>query len=224
MNKHILYTCGLGLVSLCMASCDHYLDVMPDNRATLDTEDKIKTLLVSAYCTHEYAWANELSSDNCDDNGSTYSIRWQDDTWAWKVESETGNESLKRYWEDCYTSISACNEALNAIEQLGGEDASNTLRELKGEALMSRAYHHFMLANLFCAPWTQNASQNLGLPYMDHPETELAPKYERGNLADFYNKIEEDLLEGLARVGDSYYQVPKYHFNQKAAYAFATRF
>ncbi len=59
---------------------------------------------------------------------------------------------------------------------------------------------------------------------MEAAETELMPKYERGNLADFYKKIEADIEEGLKYIGDSHYSVPKYHFNVKAAYAFAARY
>lgn len=226
MNKYIKSALALTLATVTLTGCDDYLDTMPDNRATLDSEAKIKSMLVSAYPTKEFAWVNELSSDNVDDVGMLYPYtnRWIDDTFAWKDESEDTNESLNDYWEASYVCIASANEALAAIEELGGEDASSTLAQLKGEALLCRAYNHFALANLFCKHWTQNAAQDLGLPYMDHPETQLLPKYERGNLADFYAKIEKDIVDGVALVGDSYYDVPKYHFNQKAAYAFAARF
>ena len=226
MNKYFKYTFALALPMVVLSSCDDYLDTMPDNRATVDSELKIKSMLVSAYPTAEYASVCELSSDNCDDSGpqNPYTDRWLDDTFAWKDESESSNFSLDSYWEKSYGAIASANQALDAIEQLGGEKASVTLAELKGEALMCRAYNHFMLANLFCKNWSSNAASDLGLPYMDHSETELLPKYERGNLADFYDKIQADIEEGVELVGDSYYDVPKYHFTPKAAYAFATRF
>ncbi|MDE7154433.1 MAG: RagB/SusD family nutrient uptake outer membrane protein [Muribaculaceae bacterium] len=226
MNRYIKYALVAALPIAALTSCNDYLDTMPDNRATLDSENKIKSILVSAYIDSECAWVNELSSDNCDDYGeqNPNTNRWMDDTFAWKDESESVNESLDRYWEASYIAIAGANEALAAIENLGGPSVSPMMAELKGEALMCRAYIHFMLANLFCHPWTQDAEQYLGLPYMEHPETQLKPRYERGNLADFYNLIQKDLEEGLQLVGDSYYDVPKYHFTRKAAYAFATRF
>lgn len=49
-------------------------------------------------------------------------------------------------------------------------------------------------------------------------------KYKMENLADTYRKIERDLRLGLAWVRDDYYAQPKFHFNKKAAYAFAVRF
>lgn len=209
-----------------LTGCNDFLDKMPDNRTTLDSEEKIKSLLVSAYPYKEFAWVNELSSDNSDDVGVLYNetTRWMDDTFNWREESETMTSSLSENWESCYEAISAANEALIAIEELGGEEGSEMLAQLKGEALLCRAYSHFVLGNLFCRHWTKNASEDLGLPYMHKPETSLRPSYERGNLADFYDNIEADILAGLKLVGDSYYSVPKYHFNQKAGYAFATRF
>lgn len=209
-----------------LTACNDFLDTMPDNRTTLDSEWKIERLLVSAYPYKEFAWVNELSSDNSDDVGLLYNetTRWMDDTWNWREESEKMTSSLSENWEACYEAISAANEALIAIEALGGEKASEKLAMLKGEALLCRAYSHFVLGNLFCRHWTQDAANDLGLPYMHRPEDRLRPHYERGNLADYYANIERDLLEGISLAGDSYYQVPKYHFNQRAAWAFAARF
>ena len=209
-----------------MVACDNFLDKMPDNRTTLDTEQKIKSFLVAAYPYKDYAWVNELSSDNSDDVGVVYNYtnRWMDDTFNWRDESETMTSSLSENWESCYEAISVANEALNAITQLEKTAPSAALAEMRGEALLCRAYSHFVLANLFCKHWTKNAASDLGLPYMTQPETSLRPSYDRGNLADYYEKIEADLLGGLSLVGDSHYDIPKYHFNQKAAMAFAVRY
>lgn len=78
---------------------------------------------------------------------------------------------------------------------------------------------------MFCQAYNpQYASEDLGIPYMEKAETILDPKYTRGTLADVYSKIDADLIEGLPLITDEFYSVPKYHFNQKAAYAFAARF
>lgn len=226
MKQYILPSFALALSALALTSCDDFLDTMPDNRATLDSTEKIKNILVSAYPDSDYAYLAELSSDNMDDAGPSVSFTtyWLEDTYAWKDEIESDNESAEHFWETSYSGIANANQALLAIEEAGGADASQMLSELKGEALMCRAYNHFMLAQIFCKHWTQNAASDLGLPYMTHAETTLKPEYTRGNLADFYAEIEADLIEGLQRVGDSYYDVPKYHFNQRAAWAFATRY
>ena len=47
--------------------------------------------------------------------------------------------------------------------------------------------------------------------------------YLRGTVAEVYKAIDEDIQAALPLVNDNY-RVPKYHFNRKAAYAFAARF
>lgn len=227
MYKYIKRGCALSMLAVLFCGCDHFLDTMPDNRATLDSEEKIKSILTSAYPRNCYAMVAEMSSDNVDcyygmsnPNGN----RFLDDAYAWKDETEGNNESLERFWSASYIAVSSANEALKAIENLGGVNASPTLRACKGEALLARAYNHFMLANMFCWRYDKDADKHLGLPYMELPETTLNPKYDRGTLKDLYAKIQADIEEGLELVSDDYYQVPKYHFNVKAAWAFATRF
>lgn len=211
------------MTTAALAGCDSFLDTMPDNRTTLDTEDKIEKMITSAYVTHECCSALELMSDNTDDCGEKIVSpgRWYDDTYNWREESENDNACLKYFWEDSYSAIAAANEAIAA---LGPAPETEKGKQLRAEALLCRAYNHFMLGCIFCQNWTDRASEDLGLPYMKMPETDLNPKYERGNLADFYDNIQSDIEEALPYVSDSYYSVPKYHFNVKAAYAFAARF
>ena len=100
------------------------------------------------------------------------------------------------------------------------------LAAIKGEAHMIRAYHHYILAQIFCMPYRgpQISATLPGLPYATKPETELYPQYERGTLEEFYQNIEKDLQIGLANVTDEFYEVPKYHFNVSASNSFAARF
>ena len=103
-----------------------------------------------------------------------------------------------------------------------GIDGRNAQR---GEALMCRAYGHFALADMFCLPYNpETASTDLGVPYSMAPETQVAPHYERGTMEELYSKINADIEEALPLISDDLYSVPKYHFNRKAAYAFAARF
>lgn len=209
---------------LCCTSCQDFLDEMPDNRAELDTEDKVISLLVSAYPKNDYVLCAELSSDNADDYGESNPNggRFYEQLFNWIDVTESDNESPSRVWEGCYAAIAAANQALDAIEKLG---SSSALDAAKGEALVCRAYGHFILVNMFAQHYTkQYAVSDLGITYMEKPETELNPKYERGTVAQTYEKIEADLLAGLPLISDAIYSVPKYHFNVKAANAFAARF
>lgn len=101
----------------------------------------------------------------------------------------------------------------------------SSLAPQRGEALICRAYGHFILANTFCEAYNyETASKKLGIPYAINPETEVSPDYIRGTLEETFSKIAADIQEGLPLIDDNLYSVPKYHFNKKAANAFAARF
>lgn len=218
---NILLTAALILLS---ASCNEWLNVMPDNRAEVDSVEKVNKLLVSAYPEIHYIMVSEWSSDNVDDFGkdNPNSERILEEIYAWKEVTTTDNEDPKSVWEGCYGAITNANQALQSIKDLGNPAEMDASR---GEALLCRAYCHFVLVNIFCKGYDPaTADTDLGIPYMDAPETELNPKYERGTVADVYEKISKDLEEGLELIDDSNYAIQKYHFNEKAAYTFASRF
>ena len=140
----------------------------------------------------------------------------------WRQTTEEDQDSPHALWIDCYNSIASANQALKAIERM---DNPESLQPQKGEALLCRAYNHFLLATIFCKAYTStHAEQDLGIPYMDELETTVNPSYDRGTLATTYQRIAADIEEGLPLIDDNIYSKAKYHFNKKAAYAFAARF
>lgn len=226
-NRKLIYTAvAVGLTTLSLTSCNDFLDKMPDNRTVIDTEQKVISILTSAYPTSTYIYVAETSSDNTDSFGETnpYSNRFADQVFAWQNITEDDNESPESFYESSYSAIASANAALEAIDNLGGP-TTQTLRQARAEALLCRAYNHFMLANMFCRAYdASTADKELGIPYSEAPESKVGEHYERGTLAEVYSKIDRDLQDALPDVGDSYYTVPKYHFNKQAALAFATRF
>lgn len=217
---HIILISLLGLFA---TSCDSYLNETPDNRAEVDSQTKIRKLLVSAYADGNHSLVTELSSDNIDDTGSSNPKfnRIHKQLANWIDVTEIDNDDPKQIWEKNYNAIAHSNEALAAIERLGGE---NLLAE-KGEALITRAYSHFILVNVFCKHYNSTTSAtDLGIPYMEKSETTLNPKYERGNVKDVYKKINADIEAALPLISDDIYEIGAYHFTKKAAYAFAARF
>lgn len=221
-HKNIFYTLLL-MTGIAMSSCNDFLDKLPDNRTELDTEQKIAKLLVSAYPQGTANALFELYSDNTDDNGTRapyYKIA-EEDCYNWKDTQEEYQDTPNYLWETYYAAIAASNMVLDAIQQRGNPAS---LAPQQGEALICRAYSHFMLANIFCNAYNFHAGQELGIPYMEEVETTVLPQYKRGTLEEVYQKIERDLLASLPLISDDSYSVPKYHFTKKAAYAFAARF
>ena len=208
-----------------LASCDSYLDTLPDNRAELDTESNIEKILVYAYPTTDYMLLTEFMSDNVDDYGENNpnSDRFIEQVYNWEDVTENDNESPEMVWQGAYSAIA---HAMEAIEEMAAEgNLSTNMRQAKAEALLCRAYNHFVLVNLFCKNYNRQTSQtDPGIPYVTKPETQVGATYERGTVAEDYACIERDLEEALPYVGDGYLTVPKYHFTAASAYAFACRF
>ena len=117
---------ALSLLTLQFSSCNDFLDTMPDNRAEIDSELKVKTLLTSAYPTNSYVFITEVMSDNVDDTGeeSPYTDRFFDEVYAWKDLTETNNDDTERFWNASYRAIAAANHALEAIDKMGGPRTS----------------------------------------------------------------------------------------------------
>ena len=223
---HILYNTAIAVAvgGMMLTSCDDFLDQMPDNRTTISSEEKVKSLLVSAYPDHDFNLFCEYLSDNVDEFQNTNTEEFVDELYRWKDPTQTNNESPERYWETAYTMATTANTALEGIEQAGGP-VTTTLKECKGEALLCRAYAHFMLVNIFSLNYNSaTADKDLGIPYMYDSGSKIGSVKDRGTVAEVYACIDKDIQEALPLIGDSHLTIPKYHFNTKAAYAFATRF
>lgn len=223
MKKYI----GLSIIALSLgfASCDDYLDKLPDNRMELKTADDYSGLLVSAYPSRHPAYLLEMYSDNTDECVApdwTEADRFQRQAYNWDDITETGDdESPQELWNNHYLAVASANVVINEIDGSGRE---SELGEQLGEALMCRAFAMFQLSTVFCNAYDPaTAASEQGLPYPTAPETVVGQKYERGTLQELYDKLESDIVRGAALVGNSYSK-PKFHFTPDAANAFAARF
>ena len=218
--KYITLSLMLGLS---FSSCNDYLDTLPDDRAEIKTVSQVKDLLVSAYPSANSNTINEMMSDNVCENGTTYSsTALKDELYHFEDVDDTGNDSPYSVWTGYYESVATANIALQNLKQL---PSSSETKALEAEAKMIRAYSMFQLANTFCMAWNpEKADEYMGLPYPLEPAKFIGGQYERGTLRALYENINKDIEEALPNIDDNIYSVPKYHFNKKAAYAFAARF
>ena len=212
---------SLGLFT--MSGCSKYLDQSPDSTWTeLNTPQKVSQLLGTAYPQANYIGFCEAMSDNVTDKGAGVIERTNEDPYFFNDVQNINEDSPEFYWAACYKAIAACNNALKACE-----NAADTTKyqAQKGEALVARAYAHFMLVTFFSKFYNAaTAATDPGIPYVTEPETVVFKQYDRKTVAYVYDMIEKDLLAGLPLINDQKYDVPHYHFNKSAAYAFATRF
>lgn len=231
MKKNIIYIIG---IALAMTGCN-FLDKEPDLRTDIDTQKKVRLLLTSGYDMPNYGTLGEVCSDNTVDNNTpdaaghvniiTPMYQYYNEYFAWEdVKSYTAQDTPYWIWQFCYHNIAVANQALDAIARL--EEKGQNLQAERAEALLIRAYNHFVMVNIFCHAYKDSVQSlnDLGIHYMTAAETSVRPEYSRGSVAEVYSHIEQDLTEAMKYVSDDYYTVPKYHFNVKAACAFAARF
>jgi hypothetical protein len=207
-----------------MPSCKKYLEQTPDNRAEINTVEKLSQLVSTAYASRDYLTFTEISSDNAEDRGEGFGslLDVVELPYNWQDVIGDGTNSSTAYWNACYEAIAAANQALESIEN---NNLGPAALPYKGEALVCRAYAHFMLATLFATPYKIGGANDApGIPYVDKPETKVIQPYSRGTVASTYERIRKDLEEGLPLLQASAYKVPKYHFTPAAAHAFASRF
>lgn len=218
--KNIKITLSL-LILICITSCDDFLSEVPDNRTKIDTPEKISELLVTAYPNKAYVLLAETMSDNVFDSDIPTTDLANEQSYNWEMQTQIGIDSEAEYWSAAYTAIAVSNQALQAIEELG---SPASLNPQKGEALIARAYSHFMLVSLWSNRYNPaTAATDLGIPYVTKPEGALLVQYKRNTVKEVFDLIESDINEGMKYVTNNYKE-PKYHFNIDAAKAFASRF
>lgn len=226
MKKIVFYTFLISLPAF--TGCKKFLEKEPDNRTNVTTPGQVTQLLVTAYPKAAYINFCEALSDNAEDKGQggnldPESVKVNRQSFLFQDVDSKDLDSPEFYFHACYKAIAAANEALEVISRAS---KPSDFSAQKGEALVARAYSHFMLVTLFARAYDPaTAASDPGIPYVVTPEKQVFRKYERKTVQFTYDMIEKDLTEGMALIEDRIYaDAPKFHFNQKAAHAFAARF
>lgn len=223
MKRGNLIMMIVGLLLMC--GCNDFLNEEPDDRAKVETPTDIQELLVNAYPQATYHVICEMMADNVEDRGfgiNCVTAVTDDEMYHWKDGTDSDTDSPFAVWTGWYEGIAAANHALRVIDSKS--DPEN-YRPMRGEALLCRAFGHFLLVNLWAEHYDPATAETaLGVPYVKEPETTAIKEYKRNTMKEVYDFIEEDLLRGLALIDDKIYTQPKYHFTKRAAHAFAARF
>ncbi len=217
------------LVLVTGIACDSFLDEVPDNRVALDDLEKASQLLTNAYSSSSYAFTDWMTDNVGFTRGTNIrpnhreAYNWEDFT------GDPNNEDTPTfYWFESYNAIAHANEVLAILDELPANtpELEERREAVESEALLTRAYAHFMLVNLFGKHYDEtSASNDPGVPYVETPETVFIGQYERNSVQEVYDRVEEDMLRGIALVNDNFFlNSGKYHFNRNAALAFASRF
>jgi len=161
--RRYIYILSMIAVGAVFTSCADKLDEVPDNRTEIDSPEKVRELLTSAYPVMSPAVVLELSGDNLvDDNvvvPTTHNDpyeKFHEEAYQWKDinnYSIGADDTPYQVWEAYYAGISVCNHAIEAMKEMSSDPANDVeLSHSWGESHVLRAYLHFILVNIFAEP------------------------------------------------------------------------
>ena len=121
MKTILTYLSTIAVSLTVLTACNDFLDETPDSRINVNTEEKVKALLATAYPQASFVRVTELASDNADDlNGDLNGNydRFSEQCYRWQPVTESDNENTAMIWQDYYAAIASANHALAAIEKM----------------------------------------------------------------------------------------------------------
>lgn len=140
--------------------------------------------------------------------------------WADNMFAASGGGNDESFWELPYKKILGCNIVLDCLDDMRGEES---LREnLRGEALVLRAWYYLMLVNMYGMPYNEDGGKSLGVPLKLSMEVK-DERMPRNTVAEVYASIEEDLLKGNELLTRYKYSRSVYRINHLAAKALLSR-
>lgn len=218
------------LLTLSISSCsklDDFLDEAPSSNVsyieTADDCDKIlNNPILQCGFGHTYILDDAVQFDDIEDLYGNY---YKEGNVGFNEYTFWPSGSLVRPWEDdeiwnsLYFNIYYCNIILNRIDKVSTDNESKR-SQVKGEALYNRAYYHFMLLNLYAKQYNKStAATDPGVPYV--MDIDIAGKRARGNVAQVYQLVVEDLKSAISLLQDKR-PAPTKNFRASLAAAHST--
>ncbi len=223
MMKNIL----LLLVTTLFVGCNGFLDESSQDEVRPSQVSDLEQLLVGEGYQEHQIFTTEIYTDELQSNGVTdtkyqstqnanrYYFRWDKNMFT----EEAGGGGA--HWVNAYKCILGCNIVLDNIDKMGGD---NNLREnIRGEALVLRAWYYLHLVNLFGVAYNQgNPDEELGVPLK--LSSEISVEYmRRNNVRQVYAQIEKDLLTGIKLLEEHKIERNFFRINHLAAKAILDR-
>ncbi len=218
-----IYRLAALLFVLMITSCQKFLDErishsskvvtkLSDLQALLDAENSVNLghvpfLLEVATDNNQIDWINLSKLTTFDQD--LYKFVWTD----------LYPPVYTSIWLIGYKPISVANIVLEGVTKLGLED-TGAGRDLRGQALFTRAFNHFMLAQVFCLPYDKGgANDGLGIPIRH--DSDINVKSKRSSIKETYNDILRDMNEAASLLNEQNGYASR--ANKAAAYAALSR-
>ena len=210
------------LAATLFTSCN-YLDVEPVGKVIPDEVSEFRALLTTAY--NRFPQHKKLLTVRGDEVApGAFSLTY--DAWIDIVTWNDDSPDPVTYtfpWTQMYNTIFYANSVIEDVMDAGIDDHSETREQLKGEALLLRAYAHFELLNLYAKPYdASTASTERGVPL--YLTIDINQEFKPVSVEKVYEQILSDIEEGekLMTVEEQP-AATRYRFSRKSAKALEAR-
>jgi tetratricopeptide (TPR) repeat protein len=193
MNK--LY---IVIILLAMLSCrEDYLEKKPDKSLVVPTTlSDLEALLNNTTVMNEAPGLAILGVDDffmSDEGYQGFTDPIEQYGYIWESDLYHGQQSFSE-WSSPYRQIFYANTVLEALGGITIEEGNKVQWEtIKGRALFHRAFCHYQLAQLFCAPYTGENLNDPGIPLRLNADIDAAVS--RSSIGQTYDQILKDLKE-----------------------------
>ena len=225
-TKYKLLAISLVIV---LSGCQKFLDKSYDNRITPKLTEHFAQLMTDGYPVRHELFTDILSDDyqyyatlaQASINERFLPMYLYSDEYPLNLPS-TGPENA---YNEFYAKIYRANLVIDGVLQ--SERGSDSYKSaVMGEALLVRAYCHFLLVNLFGQHYDKaTASTDLGIGIVTKVSTENRQLVARNTVQEVYDQIEKDAIAGIdyMKKGEADLSANPYHFSLASANAFMTR-
>jgi len=208
------------------AGCKKYLSEEPKKQASIQTVEQLEALvdyapgfayvtsLTATYSTDDAEITKELYKNN----PSAFTI----DNMQYYVNSVSGvvGAAADALWNGEYKKIFTANLILANIDQVTGDETVR--KRVRADAHFIRAYSYWVLANYYCAPYSDANLGSMGLPLKK--TVDYTEPLKRATLKETYDFILSDIAEAQKVANDDVDPVRAWRVSKKAIAAFMSRY
>lgn len=220
--RHLLYGI-LAVGALTLQSCDDFLDIQPIGKVIPKTGAEYRALLTKAYddVPEDRGLATFRSDEMKMDGASSEDYNAYFDIWSWN--DDAPQETTSSFsWRTFYHTIYVANYIIEHQDKIT-EASTEEIRQLVGESYMLRAYMHFILVNLYGAPYTHcDPATTLAVPLK--LDTDVDAVLKKATVGQIYEQINRDIDQAENYLNVEKWEAGKtYRFNKLSAQALRAR-
>lgn len=223
MKLFNIYKYTIVLAVVLFSSCNKFLDVEPKGVVIPTTLDDFAALMsapleVSRTANNMHFMTDEITLPDANRPGAgnypgPAAIK------AYDFEAELYDVTeVDQDWNTAYRTIYVANSVLSGLE-INTETDQAKRNQVKGEALVHRAYAYLTLVNEYAKHYSSTAETDMGVPLNLKVDINALPA--RASVKAVYAQIEKDLLEAAAILADK--STYTYRPNKAGAYGVLAR-